>query len=67
MAGEALDGRLAGLGVHARVADLFAPGYEAIIQLLEVGDALGLGFEEEPLAKVPSQSFLLSAPLWLSG
>ena len=64
LAGEALDGCLTRLGVHARVADLFGPGHEAIIQLLEVGDALGLGFKEEPLANVPSQSFLLSATLW---
>ena len=64
LAGEALDGCLAGLGVHARVADLFAPGHEAIIQLLEVGDALGLGLEQEPLANVPAQPFLFSATLW---
>ena len=63
VAGEALDGRLAGLSVYACVAYLLSPGHEAIIQLLEAGDALGLGLEQEPLTNVPSQSFLLSATL----
>src|SRR5713226_5404287 len=63
VAGEALDGRLAGLGVHARVAHLFSPGREAIVELLEAGDALGLGLEQKPLSNVPSQPFLFSAPL----
>ena len=63
VAGEALDRRLAGLGVHARVADLLSPGHEAIVELLEAGDALGLGLEQEPLADVPSQPFLFSATL----
>ena len=63
MAGEALDGRLAGFGVHARVAHLFSPGREAIVELLEAGDALGLGLEQKPLSNLPSQPFLFSAPL----
>jgi hypothetical protein len=54
MAGEALDGCLAGLGVHAGVAHLLSPRYEAIIQLLEAGDALGFCLEQEPFANVPS-------------
>src|SRR5436190_11731833 len=54
VAGETLNGRLAGLSVHARVADLFGPGTEAIVELLEAGDALGFGLEQEPLANVPS-------------
>ena len=63
LAGEALDGRLAGLGVHARVAYLLNPGREAIIQILEGGDALGLGLEQEPLADVAAQPLLFSATL----
>ena len=50
MAGEALDGRLAGLGMHAGVAHLLGPRGEAIIELLEAGDALGLGLEQKPLS-----------------
>ena len=63
VAGEALDRRLTGLGVHAGVAHLLGPGYEAIIQLLEAGDALGLGLEQEPLADVSPESFLFPATL----
>src|SRR6266851_1022012 len=63
VAGEALDRRLAGLGVHARVAYLLGPGHEAIVELLEAGDALGLGLEQEPLPNVPSQPFLFAATL----
>src|SRR5436190_14431650 len=40
LAGETLDGRLTGFGVHAGVAHLFGPGREAIVELLEAGDAL---------------------------
>src|SRR6266566_2275732 len=54
VAGEALDGRLASLGVHARVAHLLGPRHEAIVELLEAGDALGLGLEQKPLSNVPS-------------
>jgi len=67
VAGEALDRRLASLGVYARIAHLLSPGHEAIIQLLEAGDAPGLGLEQEPLANVPAQPFLFSATLGLSG
>ena len=67
MAGEAVYGRLARFRVHARVAHLLSPGHEAIIQLLEVGDALGLGLEQEPFADLPPQPFLFSAALGLSG
>src|SRR4051794_27509187 len=49
--------------MDARVAYLFNPGREAIIQILEAGDALGFGLEQEPLADVSPQSFLFSAPL----
>src|SRR2546430_10022171 len=63
VAGEALDGRLAGLSVHARVADLFGPGREAIVELLEAGDALGLGLEQKPLANVAAEALLFSASL----
>ena len=63
VAGEALDGRLAGLGVHARVAHLLGPCHEAIVELLEAGDALGLGLEQKPLSNVPSQPFLFAAAL----
>ena len=41
VAGKALDGRLAGLGVHACVAHLFGPGGESIVELLETGGAVG--------------------------
>src|SRR5712691_3353972 len=38
VAGEALDGRLAGLGMHPSVANLLSPGREAIVELLEASD-----------------------------
>src|SRR6266566_8150636 len=63
VAGEALAGRLAGLGVHPRVAYLFGPGHEPIIELLEAGDALGLGLEQEPLSDVAAEPLLFSASL----
>ena len=63
MAGEALDGRLASLGVHARVAHLLGPGCEAIVELLEAGKALGLSLEQKPLSDVAAQPFLFSASL----
>src|SRR5712692_2562205 len=63
VAGEALDGRLASLGVHARVAHLLGPGHEAIVELLEAGNALGLGLEQEPLSDVAAKPFLFSATL----
>jgi hypothetical protein len=53
--------------MHARVADLLGPRAEAIIQLLEVGDTLRLGLEQEALADIAAQSFLFSASLRLSG
>src|ERR1700694_3818465 len=55
VAGEALDGRLASLGVHARVAHLLGPGREAIVELLEAGNALGLGLEQEPLSNIAAE------------
>src|SRR5207248_6596766 len=67
VAGEALDGRLAGLGVHARVAYLLGPSREAIVELLEAGDALSLGLEQEPLSNIAAEPLLFSAtlrPLW---
>jgi hypothetical protein len=63
VAGEALDGRLAGLSVHARVAYLFGPGHEAIVELLEAGDALGLGLEQKPFSNIAAEALLLSATL----
>src|SRR6266849_2862200 len=63
VAGEALDGRLAGLGVHARVAYLFGPGHEPIVELLEAGDAQGLGLEQEPLSDVAAEPLLFSTTL----
>src|SRR5713101_3529606 len=63
VAGEALDGRLASLGVHARVAYLFGPGHEPIVELLEAGDAQGLGREQEPLSDVAAEPLLFSASL----
>ena len=67
VAGEALDGRLAGLSVHARVAHLLGPGREAIVELLEAGDALSLGLEQEPLSNVAAEPLLFSSALRLSG
>jgi len=63
VAGEALDGRLANLGVHARVAHLLGPGREAIVKLLEAGNALGLSLEQKPLSDVSAEPFLFSASL----
>src|SRR5207244_13031890 len=63
VAGEAVDRRLTGFGVHAGVAHLLGPGHEPIVELLEAGDALGFRLEQESLPNVPSQSFLFSAPL----
>jgi len=63
VAGEALDGRLAGLSVHARVAYLFGPGHEAIVELLKAGDALGFGLEQEPLSNIAAEPLLFSASL----
>src|SRR5712692_5927080 len=63
VAGEASDGRLAGLGVHARVAYLLGPGREAIVELLEAGDALSLGLKQKPLSDVSAEPFLFSASL----
>jgi hypothetical protein len=63
LAGEALDGCLTRLGMHARVAHLLSPGHEPIIQLLEGGDALGFGLEQEPFADVAAEPLLFSATL----
>src|SRR2546427_1946500 len=43
VAGEALNRGLAGLSVHARVAHLFGPGGEAMVEVLETDGALGPG------------------------
>jgi hypothetical protein len=67
VAGEALNGRLTGLSVYPRVAHLLGPGRETIIELLEAGDALGLGLEQKPLANVAAETLLFSASLRLSG
>src|SRR5713226_1700640 len=63
VAGEALDGCLAGLSVHACVAYLLSPGREAIVELLEAGDTLSLGLEQEPLSNVAAEPLLFSASL----
>jgi len=63
VAGETLDWRLAGLGVHAGVAHLLGPGREAIIELLEAGDAVRLSLEQEPLPDVSQESFLFATRL----
>src|SRR5215831_10857045 len=62
MAGEALDWRLTGFGVHAGVAHLLRPRRKAVIELLEAGDALGFGLEQEALADVAVEPLLLAAP-----
>src|SRR5215469_9901559 len=65
MAGEALDGCLPRLSVHARVAHLLGPGHEAVVKLLEAGDAVRVSLEQEPLSDVSQKSFLFAARLWL--
>ena len=47
------------LSVHARVALLFSPGHEPIVELLKAGDALGLGLEQKPLSNVAGRSSVL--------
>ena len=63
LAGEAVDGRLAGLGVLTRVAHLLGPGQEAIVQLAEAGDAVRLGLGQEPFADEAIEPLLLAAAL----
>ena len=63
LAGETGDRRLAGLGVLAGIADLLAPGQEAVVELGEAGDAVRLGLTQEPLADEAVQPLLLAAPL----
>src|SRR5260370_23730455 len=49
--------------MHAGVAHLLGPGREAIVELLEVGDAVRLSLEQEPLSDVAQKSFLFAARL----
>jgi len=44
---------LAGLGMDASVGDLLRPGGEPVVQLVEAGDAGGLGLDQEPLPDEP--------------
>jgi hypothetical protein len=61
--GKASDGRLARLGVLARVAHLLGPGQESIVQLGEAGDAVRLGLGEKTFADEAIEALLLAAPL----
>ena len=44
------------------ITDLLGPGQEAIVQLLEAGDAQGLRLEEEALPDEAVEAFLLAPP-----
>jgi hypothetical protein len=61
--GKASDGRLARLGVLARVAHLLGPGQESIVQLGEAGDAVRLGLGEKTFADEAIEALQLAAPL----
>src|SRR5713226_6101221 len=49
--------------MHAGVAHLLGPGREAIVELLEAGDAVRLSLEQEPLSDVSQESFLFATRL----
>jgi hypothetical protein len=53
--------------VLARVADLLGPGQEAIVQFAEAGNAVRLGFAQEPLTNEAVEPLLLATTLGLSG
>ena len=61
VAGESINGRLAGLGVLTRIADLLRPREETIVQLGEAGDAVGFGFGQEPFADKSVEPLELAA------
>jgi hypothetical protein len=53
--------------VQAGVADLLGPGGEAVVELVQGGDAGLLGLQQEPLADQAVQPLLLPPTLGLSG
>ena len=51
----------------AGIAHLLDPGHEALVELSEAGDAVGLGLEQEPLADVAICAFNFASalrPVW---
>ena len=65
---EPLHGGLAGLGVDPVVVDLFDPGAEQTVQLLQIpGPAAGLQLDQELLAHGAEHPLDLAAALWLAG
>ena len=62
--GIAGQGRLAGLGMDADVEVATDPGPEAVVELVEAGDADLLRFEEEAFPDDPVEAFLLASALW---
>jgi hypothetical protein len=61
LAGETGDWRLAGLGVLAGIADTFAPGQDAVVELGEAGAAVRLRLRQEPFADKAVEPVSLAA------
>jgi hypothetical protein len=53
--------------MDAAVEHRLRPGQEAVVELVEVADADGLGLDQEALSDDPVQPLLLAPALGLSG